>query len=72
MQKRIFCYTIILLIAFFNRLSLLVLINDQYGNYVIQRLFEYSDKAIRRVIYDTIMSKEHFEEARKTGFGKSL
>jgi len=52
-----------------DKLSLLVLINDQYGNYVIQRLFEYSDKVIRRAIFDTLINKDNFEEARKTGFG---
>ena len=31
--------------------STLKLLNDKYGNYVMQRIFEYSDHEVRREIY---------------------
>jgi len=52
------------------RLSLILLMNHPYGNYVIQRLFECSDKNTRKKIYETVMKEEHLEEAKKTNYGK--
>jgi len=41
-----------------------------FGNYVVQRLFECSDKNTRRKIYDGVMKEENLEEIKKTNYGK--
>jgi len=54
------------------RPGLVVLMGHPYGNYVVQRLFECSDKNTRRKIYEGVMKEENLEEIKKTNYGKSL
>jgi len=44
--------------------------NHPFGNYVVQRLFECSDKNTRRKIYEGVMKEENLEEIKKTNYGK--
>ncbi len=43
--------------------------NHPFGNYVVQRLFECSDKNTRRKIYEGVMKEENLEEIKKTNYG---
>ena len=52
-----------------NRLGLVVLMGDRFGNYVIQRLFECNNEELRHKIYETIVQPENLEEIKKTNFG---
>jgi len=55
-----------------NKLGLVVLMGDRFGNYVIQRLFECGNEELRHKIYETIVQPENLEEIKKTNFGKHV
>lgn len=55
-----------------SKLSLIVLMNHPFGNYVVQRLFECSDKSLRRKIYEVITKQENLDDAKRTNYGKHV
>jgi len=55
-----------------GQLGLVALMNHPFGNYVVQRLFECSDKNTRRKIYEGVMKEENLEEIKKTNYGKHV
>jgi len=51
-----------------NRIGLVVLMTHDYGNYVIQKLFDSSNETGKRLMYDTIR-QENVDEIKKNNYG---
>ena len=49
------------------------LVRDAFGNYVIQRIFEFGNEDVKKVLVKTLLtSNESFLEVKKSNYGKHV
>jgi len=58
-----------IILMFFSRAGLVVLMTNSFGNYVVQKLFDLCDDRSKRKIYDKVR-QENLEEIKKNSFGR--
>jgi len=51
-------------------MGILRMMKNAYGNYVVQRLYEYCDEEAKNRIYAKINQPEILSELRKNNYGK--